>query len=115
MLSIPKADGSLTDDELANLSQRHLASVIILSRLQGDESQIKQPEKRISDTKLRQLVDEFIETELPAYDFFIARHSDKENATLLTANIDAIVAQHLTPNFQLLTSDFHQLAGEAGS
>ncbi|MGJ5632663.1 relaxase/mobilization nuclease domain-containing protein [Nostoc sp. CALU 1950] len=79
MLSIPKADGSLTDDELANLSQRHLASVIVLSRLQGDESQVKQPDKRIVDTKLNQLVDEFIESELPAYDFFIARHSDKEH------------------------------------
>ncbi len=79
MLSVPKNDRTLNDDELANLSQRHLASVIVLSRLQGDESQVKQPEKRISDTKLRQLVDDFISTELPAYDFFIARHSDKEH------------------------------------
>jgi hypothetical protein len=79
MLSVPKTDRTLNDEELANLSQRHLASVIVLSRLQGDESQVKQPEKRISDTKLRQLVDDFIETELPAYDFFIARHSDKEH------------------------------------
>ncbi|ACC85473.1 relaxase/mobilization nuclease domain-containing protein [Nostoc punctiforme] len=79
MLSVPKSDRTLNDDELANLSQRHLASVIVLSRLQGDESQVKQPEKRISDTKLKQLVDDFIESELPAYDFFIARHSDKEH------------------------------------
>jgi Relaxase/Mobilisation nuclease domain len=79
MLSVPKNDRTLNDDELANLSQRHLASVIVLSRLQGDESQVKQPDKRIADTKLNQLVDEFIESELPAYDFFIARHSDKEN------------------------------------
>ncbi|RCJ38263.1 hypothetical protein A6770_39730 [Nostoc minutum NIES-26] len=79
MLSVPKTDITLNDDELANLSQRHFASVIVLSRLKGDESQVKQPEKRISDTKLNQLVDEFIETELPAYDFFIARHSDKEH------------------------------------
>ncbi|ACC85459.1 relaxase/mobilization nuclease domain-containing protein [Nostoc punctiforme] len=79
MLSVPQTDRTLNDDVLANLSQRHLASVIVLSRLQGDESQVKQPEKRISDTKLKQLVDEFIETELPAYDFFIARHSDKEH------------------------------------
>jgi hypothetical protein len=79
MLSVPKADRTLNDDELANLSQRHLASVIVLSRLQGDESQVKQPDKRIADTKLNQLVDEFIESELPAYDFFIARHSDKEH------------------------------------
>jgi hypothetical protein len=77
MLSVPKSDRTLNDDELANLSQRHLASVIVLSRLQGDESQVKQPDKRIADTKLNQLVDEFIESELPAYDFFIARHSDK--------------------------------------
>ncbi|MHC5854511.1 relaxase/mobilization nuclease domain-containing protein [Nostoc sp.] len=79
MLSVPQTDRTLNDDELANLSQRHFANVIVLSRLQGDESQVKQPEKRISDTKLRQLVDEFIESELPAYDFFIARHSDKEH------------------------------------
>jgi Relaxase/Mobilisation nuclease domain len=79
MLSIPKSDRTLNDDDLANLSQRHLASVIVLSRLQGDESQVKQPDKRIADTKLNQLVDEFIESELPAYDFFIARHSDKEH------------------------------------
>ncbi|WP_230967789.1 relaxase/mobilization nuclease domain-containing protein [Nostoc sp. WHI] len=79
MLSVPKNDRTLNDDELANLSQRHLASVIVLSQLKGDESQVKQPDKRIADTKLNQLVDEFIETELPAYDFFIARHSDKEH------------------------------------
>ncbi|RCJ16996.1 hypothetical protein A6V25_29680 [Nostoc sp. ATCC 53789] len=79
MLSVPKSDRTLNDDKLANLSQRHLASVIVLSRLQGDESQVKQPDKRIANTKLKQLVDEFIETELPAYDFFIARHSDKEH------------------------------------
>jgi hypothetical protein len=79
MLSVPKADRTLNDDELANLSQRHLANVIVLSRLQGDEAQVKQPDKRIADTKLNQLVDEFIESELPAYDFFIARHSDKEH------------------------------------
>jgi Relaxase/Mobilisation nuclease domain len=79
MLSVPKTDKTLNDDELANLSQRHFANVIVLSRLQGDEAQVKQPEKRISDTKLNQLADEFIETELPAYDFFIARHSDKKH------------------------------------
>jgi hypothetical protein len=79
MLSVPQTDRTLNDDELANLSQRHFASVIVLSQLKGDESQVKQPDKRISDTKLRQLVDDFIETELPAYDFFIARHSDKEH------------------------------------
>ncbi|MCF2152365.1 relaxase/mobilization nuclease domain-containing protein [Desmonostoc muscorum LEGE 12446] len=79
MLSVPKNDRTLNDDELANLSQRHLASVIVLSRLQGDESQVKQPDKRIDDTKLKQLVNDFIESELPAYDFFIARHSDKEH------------------------------------
>ncbi|PHJ56877.1 hypothetical protein VF14_23935 [Nostoc linckia z18] len=79
MLSVPKSDRTLNDDELANLSQRHLASVIVLSRLPGDESQVKQPDKRITDTKLNQLVNEFIESELPAYDFFIARHSDKEH------------------------------------
>ncbi|WP_256874679.1 relaxase/mobilization nuclease domain-containing protein [Nostoc sp. C057] len=79
MLSVPKTDRTLNDDELANLSQKHFANIIVLSQLKGDESQVKQPEKRITDTKLKELVDEFIETELPAYDFFIARHSDKEH------------------------------------
>ncbi|MCC5634087.1 relaxase/mobilization nuclease domain-containing protein [Nostoc sphaeroides CHAB 2801] len=79
MLSVPKTDRDLNDDELANLSLRHFANFIVLSRLKGDEAQVKQPDKRIADTKLNQLVDEFIETELPAYDFFIARHSDKKH------------------------------------
>jgi hypothetical protein len=79
MVSVPKTDGTLIDEQLAKMSERHFATVIVLSRLQGDESQVKQPDKRIADTKLKQLVDEFIETELPAYDFFIARHSDKEH------------------------------------
>jgi len=79
MLSVPQTDRTLNDDELANLSQRHFANVIVLSRLQGDEAQVKQPDKRIADIKLKELVDEFIESELPAYDFFIARHSDKEH------------------------------------
>ncbi|RCJ42387.1 hypothetical protein A6770_35055 [Nostoc minutum NIES-26] len=79
MLSIPKTDITLNDEELAKISERHFANVVVLSRLKGEESQVKQPLKRISDTKLNQLVNEFIETELPAYDFFIARHSDKEH------------------------------------
>ncbi|AUT04673.1 relaxase (plasmid) [Nostoc sp. CENA543] len=79
MLSIPKTDRTLNDEELARISERYFASVVVLSRLKGEEAQVKQPDKRISDTKLNQLVDEFIETELPAYDFFIARHSDKKH------------------------------------
>ncbi|MFN6568238.1 relaxase/mobilization nuclease domain-containing protein [Dendronalium sp. ChiSLP03b] len=79
MLSIPKTDITLNDEELAKISERHFANVVVLSRLKGEESQVKQPLKRIFDTKLNQLVDEFIETELPAYDFFIARHSDKKH------------------------------------
>jgi hypothetical protein len=79
MMSVPKTDGTLIDEQLAKMSERHFATVIVLSRLKGDESQVKQPDKRIADTKLNQLVDEFIESELPAYDFFIARHSDKEH------------------------------------
>lgn len=79
MLSVPKTDRALSDAELAAISERHFASVVVLSRLKGEETLVKDPEKRISDTKLNQLTDEFIEKELPAYDFFIARHSDKEN------------------------------------
>ena len=79
MVSVPKTDGTLIDQQLAKMSERHFATVIVLSRLKGDEAQVKQPDKRIADTKLKQLVDEFIESELPAYDFFIARHSDKEH------------------------------------
>ncbi len=79
MVSVPKTDGALIDEQLAKMSERHFATVIVLSRLKGDEAQVKQPDKRIADTKLKELVDEFISTELPAYDFFIARHSDKEH------------------------------------
>ncbi|MCC5634037.1 relaxase/mobilization nuclease domain-containing protein [Nostoc sphaeroides CHAB 2801] len=79
MVSVPKTDGALIDEQLAKMSERHFATVIVLSRLKGDEAQVKQPDKRIAETKLKELVDEFIESELPAYDFFIARHSDKDH------------------------------------
>jgi len=79
MLSVPKTDRTLSDDEMARISERHLATVVVLSRLKGDAAQVKQPEKRIPDAELNQLVDKFIESELPAYDFFVARHGDKEH------------------------------------
>ncbi len=79
MLSVPKTDRTLSDDELAKISERHFATVVVLSRLKGDSAQVKNPDKRIPDTKLNKLVDQFIESELPAYDFFVARHGDKEH------------------------------------
>jgi len=79
MLSLPKTDRAMNDNEITQLSERHLANVVVLSRLTGDESQVKQPDKRIDDAKLNQLADEFIANQLPAYDFFIARHSDKKH------------------------------------
>lgn len=79
MLSVPKTDGELSDEKLAELSERHFATVVVLSRLKGDEAQVKHSDKRIDDAKLNQLVDSFIAEELPAYDFFVARHGDKEH------------------------------------
>lgn len=79
MLSVTKTDGDLSNEKLASLSERHFATIVVLSRLRSDESRVKQPDKRIPDTKLNQLVDQFIESELPAYDFFVARHGDKEH------------------------------------
>ncbi len=79
MLSVPKTDRTLSEQELALISERHFATVVVLSQLKGDAAQVKQPDKRIPDAKLNQLVDKFIESELPAYDFFVARHGDKEH------------------------------------
>jgi hypothetical protein len=79
MLSVPKTDRTLSDDELAKISERHFATVIVLSRLKGDAAQVKQQDLRIADAELNQLVDRFIASELPAYDFFVARHGDKEH------------------------------------
>jgi len=79
MLSVPQTDRTLSDSEMARISERHFATVVVLSRLKGDAAQVKQPEKRIPDAKLNKLVDQFIESELPAYDFFVARHGDKEH------------------------------------
>lgn len=79
MLSVPKTDGDLGNEKLAEISERHFATVVVLSRLKGESAQVKQPEKRIPDSGLNQLVDSFIAEELPAYDFFVARHGDKEH------------------------------------
>ena len=79
MLSVPKSDRTLSDDEMAKISERHFATVVVLSRLKGEEAQVKQQDKRIPSAKLNQLVDQFIVEELPAYDFFVARHGDKKH------------------------------------
>lgn len=79
MLSVTKSDRHLSDLELAKISERHFATVVVLSRLKGYDSQVKHADKRIPDAELNQLVDKFIESELPAYDFFVARHGDKEH------------------------------------
>jgi len=79
MLSVPKTDRTLSEQEMARISERHFATVVVLSRLKGDAAQVKQPDKRISDAKLNQLVDQFIVEELSAYDFFVARHGDKKH------------------------------------
>lgn len=79
MLSVPKTDRAMSEEELAKMSERHFATVVVLSRLKGNEAKVKQQDLRITDTKLNKLVDTFIESELPAYDFFVARHGDKEH------------------------------------
>ncbi len=79
MLSVPKTDRTLSDDELARISERHFATVVVLSQLKGESAQVKNPDKRIPSTELNKLVDRFIESSLPAYDFFVARHGDKEH------------------------------------
>lgn len=79
MLSVPKTDRTLSDDELARISSRHFATVVVLSRLKGESAFVKNPDKRIPSTELNKLVDFFTESELPAYDFFVARHGDKEH------------------------------------
>ncbi len=82
MLSFPKSDRHLGQDELAEVSTRHLAAVIALSRLQdagSDKAKVRDSEKRISETELSKMVDDYVENELPAYDFFIAEHEDKSH------------------------------------
>ncbi len=79
MLSVPKTDRTLSEQEMARISERHFATVVVLSRLKGDAAQVKQQDLRISDAKLNQLVDQFIVEELSAYDFFVARHGDKKH------------------------------------
>jgi len=79
MLSVPQTDRTLSDSEMAKISERHFATVVVLSRLKGEEAQVKHQDKRIPDAELNQLVDKFIESELPAYDFFVARHGDKKH------------------------------------
>ncbi len=46
MLSVPKTDRTLSDDELARFSSRHFATVVVLSRLKGESAQVKKSRKK---------------------------------------------------------------------
>jgi Relaxase/Mobilisation nuclease domain len=79
MLSLPRHE-TLTDEEFASLGERHFATVVVLSQLTGDKAKLTNPDLRISEAELNQLVDDFLESgSIHQYSLFIARHQDKEH------------------------------------
>lgn len=63
---------NLTDDKLLELATKHFAGIVLTA---------KEPEllKKEGLLTYRRRVDEFIETELSEYQFFVARHEDVEH------------------------------------
>jgi hypothetical protein len=78
MLSLPHNE-TLSNSQFAALGERHFATVAVLSQLTGDKAKITTPDKRISEEELNAKVDKFLEDEIHAFSFFIARHNDSEH------------------------------------
>ena len=78
MLSLPHNE-TLTDEQFAEVGERHFATVVILSQLTGDKAKLTNPDKRIKEAELNELVDKFLEDKIHQYSFFIARHHDREH------------------------------------
>jgi hypothetical protein len=71
MLSLPHRE-TLSNTQFARLGERHFATVVVLSRLTGDKAKLTNPQLRIKDEELNQLVDEFIRGEVHQYSFLEA-------------------------------------------
>ena len=71
-----------SDEQLAEIAERHLAGVIVLSRLKRD----------LSNEELTKLIDEFIDDGLAAYDFFVARSGavEAEEVDIVASRINFI-------------------------
>ena len=78
MLSLPHNE-TLTDEQFAEVGERHFATVAILSQLTGDQAKLTNPDKRIKEAELNELVDKFLEDKIHQYSFFIARHHEREH------------------------------------
>ena len=80
-----------SDERLAEIAERHFAGVIVLSRLMRDLSRVEVKDK-LSNEELTQLIDEFIDGGLAAYDFFVARSGavDEYEVDIVVSRINFI-------------------------
>ena len=107
MLSLPHQE-ILSDERFAFLGERHFATVVVLSRLTGDKAKLTTPQLRIKDEELKQLVDQFLDSEVHQYSFFIARHHDREHnhIHIVASRINEITTQAIPTWMQYPQSEW---------
>ena len=79
MLSVPTTDRSLTDDQWAEIGDRHLATIIAYSKIQTEVAHGRLSKEDVSEDLVRQEIDRALEADLPAHSYFIAKHEDKDH------------------------------------
>jgi hypothetical protein len=83
----------LSSDEGVEIATRHFACVVILSQLKGDAAKTEAEDKRLSDSLLLQLVDKFIDKELAAYDYFIAKEPNGDVIHIVASRINFVTGR----------------------
>lgn len=79
MLSVPMTDRVLTDDNWAEIGDRHLATIIAYSKIQTEIAHGRLSKEDVSEDLVRQGIEQALEADLSAHSYFIAKHEDKDH------------------------------------
>ena len=79
MLSIPSTDRPLSDDQWAEIGDRHLATIIAYSKIQTEIAHERLLKDDVSEDLVKREIEHALEEDLPAYSYFIAKHEDKDH------------------------------------
>ena len=79
MLSVPSTERPLTDDQWAEIGDRHLATIIAYSKIQTEVAHGRQSKADLSEDLVRREIEHALEEDLPAHSYFIAKHEDKDH------------------------------------
>jgi hypothetical protein len=106
--------GEPSDDKSVEIAEHLLACVFVLSQLNLDLRLAENPDKRLSDEMLLQLIDKFIDEELVSYDYFVAISPSGDAIHIVASRINFVTGkaiatwkleQHMQRGLELVQLD----------